>query len=217
MPPERVSALFREFRARWLAGDWPDAAEYLARAGEEADDLALMLELLLAQPVPEPAPEEARAYVEALTRGESPLLELRRRRGLRRQAVEEFLVERFRIDPARRPKLKQRYHELESGLLAPERLSARLLEGLSELFGARVRDLVTWRAPELGAEPAYFRAPATPPLEGAASPLRAEAEDEVDRLFFGGAPPRRRDRSHPGSFEPAPIGVQPARLRWLAP
>ncbi len=185
--PEDAVALFREFRARWLAGNWPDATDYLERAGGEADDLALMLELFLSRPLPAPAPDEARVYIDALARGESPLLELRRRRGIRREAVEDFLLERFQLDPGRRARLKRRYHELESGLLEPERLSGRLIEALSELFAANVRSLVTWRPPELRAEPAYFRAAAAPAASVPPSPVPDDEEDEIDRLFLGGA------------------------------
>src|SRR5437879_1847384 len=125
---ESVFALFDEYRSRFAAGEWPEAGSYLARAGEAADDLALLIDAYLVRAEPPAAREDARALVDAWAQGDSPLLELRTRQGLARAGVVSFLLERFGFDAGKREKVARYYHELESGFLDAARLDRRLVD-----------------------------------------------------------------------------------------
>lgn len=182
-------SLFEEYVAGYEQGEPPDLRAMLERAGEEGkEELATLVDTWL-QIVPAPEPdEEAIAVARAWIAGEPPLLELRRRRSLTREAVVDALLARFGIAAAKRERVARYYHEIESGLRAPA--DERLLAALSELLGSRVRELVAWRPPVIapGAEPAYYRAQeAMPaPAQAVALPPTASAEldeDEVDALF----------------------------------
>src|SRR4029453_15441354 len=84
--------LFDDYAARFARGERPDTREYLARAGEDATQLAALIDRY-----PESVPalgssEEAQALPEAWLEGEPPLLALRTKRGLRRDAVVNALM-----------------------------------------------------------------------------------------------------------------------------
>ena len=119
--------------------------------------------------------------MQAWAAGEPPLLALRVRRGLKREQVVDALIERFRLDRGQREKVRRYYHELESGLLRPSR---RLLDGLEEILGTRVTDLIGLKPRPLQAAPAYYRDDVLVLAERSAAPApAAEPEDEIDRLF----------------------------------
>jgi hypothetical protein len=132
--------------------------------------------------MPEP---EAVALMEAWIAGEPPLLELRRRRGHRREAVVEAILGALGIDPAKRGKVAGHYHRLESGLLDTRRVDRRVLDAIASAIGATVDEVLAWAAPPRGAAPegVYLR-PAAAPLAGAvALSARVAEPDEVDVLF----------------------------------
>ena len=190
---EDVLDLLEEFARRFAAGERPDAREYLARAGEGAPRLAALLERFAVSAVPPDPDEDQVAALRAWLGGEPPLLELRRRRGLRREAVVDALVRSLALDPAKRDRVAGYYHRLETGQLAPERVDRRVFAALAGALRARVEDLLPWPAPPPHAEPAYFRAAGEPPAEEQAAlplplpPQPGPAEpDEIDRLFTGG-------------------------------
>lgn len=169
--------LFEEYAARFARGEHPDLREYMGRAGEGADGLARLIDafLIRAEP-PEPSPE-AVAAIEAWL----PLVQVRARRGLKRDQVVDALIERFKLDRGKREKVRRYYHQLESGLLQPSR---RLVEGLEEILGTRVSDLIDLKPRPLAAATAYFRADETVSADAVAVPASAaEPEDEIDRLF----------------------------------
>ena len=183
---EDVLALFDEYAARYARGERPDARDYLRRAGEGADELAGLLErYVTAAPPPEPS-EDAVAALAAWLGGEPPLLELRRRRGLRREAVVTALVRLLGLDPAKREKIAGYYHQLETGQLEVERVDRRLFAALAETLKARVEDVLAWPAPAPRAQAAYYRAPGEP-AAAAPPPTTAEPQewDEIDELFRG--------------------------------
>ena len=184
---DEIMKLFDDYATRFARGERPDVRMYLARAGDGADELGRLIDgFLAAAPPPAPA-EEAIAVAEAWLAGEPPILELRTRRGLRRDEVVDHLIAALGLDGRKRTKVKRYYHELEGGLLDPRQVDRRVLESLAETLRARVADLLAWRPQPLGAEAAYFRtdvlvedalnAPA------AAAPPAAEEPDEIDRLF----------------------------------
>ena len=177
--PEDVVSLFEEYTASFERGHPPDLRALLERAGDGRDELAALVDTWLqVAPAPEPD-EEAIALAQAWIAGEPPILELRRRRGLRRADVVERLIERFSLDRAKEAKVGRYYHEVETGQLRP---SPRIREALQAIFG---RALPDWHVRPLEAEIAYRQSDAA--LPAAAPSMIAEPEpwDEIDELFRG--------------------------------
>jgi hypothetical protein len=172
--------LFDEWAARFARGERPDLREYLARAGEGQDELAALADAWLARMEPPEPDEDAVALAQAWIDGEPPILELRRRCGLKRDQVVDFLIERFRLDPSKRGKVKRYYHQVETGELVPA--DEGLVAALADLLRARAADLFARPRP-LGSAPAalYYRASPTG-VAKLAAPMQAE-EDGIDRLF----------------------------------
>ena len=189
MNEAQVALLFDEFATSYLRGERPDVREYLERAGGEREELGQMLDRFLeAAPAREPSEEEIVA-VQARLEQQPPLLVLRLRRALGRQAIVDALVARLGLDPAKSGKVGGYYADLEVGILDPEPVDRRVWDVLAEVLKANVRALAG-SAPE---------PPAAPPLPrttgsrrsaveaqrvGATRPERAEPDD-VDRLFLG--------------------------------
>lgn len=189
-----VLRLLDDFAARYARGERPDARDYLAHAGEDADELAALLERFLALRSPPRPATETVELMRSWRAGEPPLLELRRRRGLRRSAVVDGLVRILGLRPEQRAKVAGYYHELESGLLDAGRVDRRVFAALAETLGARLEDILPW-SPPLRAGGVYHRlaepASTPPPAAKPASPpppaeRGEEGWDEVDRLFRGG-------------------------------
>lgn len=180
--------LFDEFAASFSGGNDPDLREFMARAGDEAAVLAQLVDSFLsgAEP-PAPAPERVE-LMRAWVRGEPPLLELRKRRRLRRQELVKRLTELLGLTPDREPRVAFHYHRLESGLLEPRSVDRRVWDALRQALGADVQAIAAWRPAPIEAAPAYR---AGGPVE-VYSQLRPESsaaapEDaEVDRLFLSG-------------------------------
>jgi hypothetical protein len=187
---EDVVRLFDEFAARFARGERPDAREYLERAGEGREELAGMLDRFVSlRPPPEPD-EEAVAAMRAWIVGEPPLLRLRRDRGVGREQVVDALVGELTLDPGKREKVADYYHDLEAGLLEPARVDRRVLRVVAGALRARLEDILPWPGRPLGAQGAFYRLPprAAPPQAGVpgAPAGRAGREwDEVDELFCG--------------------------------
>jgi hypothetical protein len=180
-----VEQLFDEYARAYARGERPQAREYLARAGVDADALAHLIDrYLLAAPAPV-VDEQTVELFAAWQAAESPLLRLRTAQGVKRDIVVSTLVQRLGLDPKKSAKIKRYYHQLESGLLDSERVDRRVFEVLAETLGARAADLVAWRPrPPTSATTAYARAMEAPARFTA--PVAApEPEDEVDRLFHG--------------------------------
>jgi hypothetical protein len=185
--PERVDELFDEYAAAYVRGERPAASEFLARAGGEADELAGLIDAFLAR-APAPAPDETTvALFEAWQAGESPLLRLRTARGLKRETVVATIVRALGLNSQKEAKVSRYYHELESGVLDPNRVDRRLWDVLANALGARVGDLAAWRP-----RPMEFQAPAFARTSMTMSSIDAPTapdtaaesqDDEIDRLF----------------------------------
>jgi hypothetical protein len=184
---DEVFRLFDEYAARFARGERPDAQQYLAQAGDRRDELAGLIDRFL-EGAPATTPdEERRAMAQAWLEGEPPLLALRNRRGVGRETVVAMLVSELDLNPEKRSKVERYYHQLETGLLDPRRVSRRIFEVLSETLRATLADVRGWRQPPLRADVVYLRAtePAAP------APLRElrdepEERDEIDALFLEG-------------------------------
>ena len=185
---DEVMRLFDDFAARFARGERPDAREYLAQARDGADELAALIDRFLETVPPPPPDEDALVAVEAWLAGEPPLLELRKRRGVKVDGVVDALVDQLSLDRAKRAKVKRYYQQLETGLLDPARVSGRVFDALSETLHARVRDALTWRPRPSALEGTYLRADAMADVRmlahGPAAPELAE-RDEIDKLFTG--------------------------------
>ncbi|HYY04302.1 MAG TPA: hypothetical protein VE736_10490 [Gaiellaceae bacterium] len=181
---EDVRELFAEYADSYVRGDHPQARDFLARAGEEADELAALLETFLAA-APPPAPDpDTLAVVEAWAEGEPPLVHLRASRGVRVDDVVDAIVEDAGVAADKRAKVKGYYQRLEQGLLDPTGVSETVWNVVRRFVGPISDAAVGWRAHPVTAEPAYFRAASSPMALGLRPPAQPEAErDEVDELF----------------------------------
>jgi hypothetical protein len=184
-----VDELFAEYADAFARGDRPSSADYLARAGEGANELASLLDRFVAG-APAPRPTEAEtAWMDAWLRGEPPLLELRVRRGLKRDQVVDALVGALGVPHALREKVARYYHELESGLLDAARVDRRVWDALANVMRSPLTQTAAWRpGMRQQAVAAFYRADETAapaPAAPAAQPAPPEP-DEVDRLFTGG-------------------------------
>jgi hypothetical protein len=185
--PEQVTDLFAEFADAYACGEHPRAEEYLARAGEQADELALLLDRFVrAAPAREPDPATL-ALTEAALTGEPPLVTLRANQRIRVDDVVDALVEQLELDMPNRAKLKGYYQRLEGGLLEPSGVSRRVWDVLKGVIGPRTEELAAWEPRPAVAGAVYLRAaePAAAPPFSLAKQKR-EKPDEIDRLFLGG-------------------------------
>jgi hypothetical protein len=184
---DEVFALFDEYAVRRARGERPDVRDYLARAGEGADELRELIDrLAVAAPPLEPSEDEA-AAVQAWLAGEPPLLELRTRRGIKRAQIVDALVERLRLEPGKREKVAGYVHRAETGLLDPGGVDPRVWEVWGEVVRARVADVLGLRPRRVEAAQAMYRV--TDRAAFALKPAESEAEierDDIDDLFLGG-------------------------------
>jgi hypothetical protein len=193
MSQASLELLFDEFATSYLRGEQPDVGSYLERAGAEREELGRLLDRFLeAVPAREPSEEEI-VVMQARLEQQPPILVLRLRRALRREAVVEALVAKLGLDPAKSGKVGGYYADLEVGILDPEPVDRRVWDVLAEVLKANVRALAGLRPeppPPLAA--AYHREPTMTlretMLAGSrpVSPTPAEP-DEIDRLFTANA------------------------------
>jgi len=186
-----MELLFDEFATRYVRGERPDVRDYLERAGSEREELGRLIDRFLeAVPAREPTEEEI-VLMQAQLEADPPLLVLRRRRKLTREAVVDALMKRLGLDPRKRDKVGGYYHDLEVGNLDPEPVDRRVWDVLADVLEANVRGLAVFRPEPPGmTASAYMREPTgmQAKLEHVpASPAEpvAEEPDEIDALFLG--------------------------------
>jgi len=191
-----VAHLFDEWAAALARGERPDPLSFIHRAGSGADDLATMMDRYLrARPRGEPDPETVE-LARAWAAGEAPLVQLRARRGVRRDEVVDAVMAEFALAAEKRPVVKRYYHRLESGLLDPARVSQRLLELLTRVLGASAASIAAWRPRPVDVSPAFraagaaLRAPdaLADSARAPSAPSRPveQDDDEVRALFISG-------------------------------
>jgi len=195
MSEHALEQLFDEFAQAYLRGEGPDVSAYLARAGDERDDLGDLIDRFLQAVPAQPPTEEEIVLMQARLEQEPPLLLLRIRRKLSREAVVDVLLRTLGLDPAKREKVDGYYHQLETGLLDPEPVDRTVWEALSDLLRANVRPLAGLRSePPPALHARYFRADAPARFESTADKIdefrsepgpEREEPDEVDVLFRG--------------------------------
>ncbi len=193
MTEAQMELLFDEFATRYVRGERPDVGDYLERAGSEREQLGRLIDRFLEAVPARPPTEEEVVLMQSRLEAEPPLLLLRLRRKLSREAVADALVKRLGLDPAKSDKVGGYYHDLEVGNLDPDPVDRRVWEILSDVLKANVRGLAGVRPePPLAPAAAYMREPTgmQAKLEHApASPAEpdAKAPDEIDGLFTAGA------------------------------
>lgn len=192
-----VDRLFDEFAAAYVRGDQPDIGASLALAGDQADELARLIDAFLrVAPAPEPRDDDV-AVMHARLGGEPGLLALRKRRARRVDDVVSDLAERLDVEDL--PRLKRYYQRLESGTLDPGPVDQRVWDALRELFVTNVRAIVRPVTTPTGESAmAYYRrtGEAGPHLQMSTRSARLDERvvqveaakperDELDRLFLG--------------------------------
>lgn len=187
MPPNAVDELFADYAAALARGERPRTAEYLDRAGRGADELATMIERFLQAAPRRSATAEDSALLGAWLQNEPPILELRRRQGLKRATVVDALLGLLGVAESSRKRLADAYHELETGQLDPAGVDQQVWSALTEILKANVGELAGWRPSPLAASPAFrLSSPETSVESRAAIRHHHElAADEIDRLFRG--------------------------------
>ncbi|MCB0882787.1 MAG: hypothetical protein KDC33_11305 [Thermoleophilia bacterium] len=185
-----VNALFDEFAIRRARGERPDIDDYLDRAGDAAAELADLIEgLLMSAPTPAPAPEDA-VIVRALLAGQPPIQALRAAKGVRREAVVDRLRRALGTPERLRDRLRDRYHDLEAGLVDVRAVDRRVIDAVAGALGMAASDLPAWRLGPAGEQAEYAMARSALPVErfdvpdvaGHSPPPDPEAA-ELDRLF----------------------------------
>jgi hypothetical protein len=194
-PTVTVEVLFDEFATSYRRGEHPDVRAYLERAGAERDDLSRLLDAFLqAVPAREPTEEEV-VLLQARLEQQPPLLLLRLRRALTRDAIVDAIVATLGLDPAKREKVEGYYHRLETGLLEPSGVNRQVWDALGEFLHANAQALAGLRPPPRAAPAtAYLREAdylsaydGIDRLSMPAEPSPEEPEpDEIDRLFTAG-------------------------------
>ena len=190
-----VLALLEEFAARRARGERPDPLDYLRRAGDDADALAGQIDRLVQSlPPPPPAADDV-ARLRALIEADPPLLSLRLAQRVRVQEVVDALMAALALPAEAAGRVRERYHELEAGLLDPARLDARLRVALAAALGV-VEDALPRTPPSSAAAVPGGMAPMGRRRtqvdlgsryaiqgHGPEPPSDPAAEAEVDRLF----------------------------------
>ena len=152
-------------------------------------ELARLVDAFLAGSEPPPPDRERVELMRAWVRGEPPLLELRKSRGLKREELVSRLTKLLGLKPDLERKVGRYYHELEAGLLGRAASIGASGTRLQTLLGTDVRSLARWRPPPPARPSAVMyrlHDMAAPAAAFSRKFSRVEEEDEVDRLFRSG-------------------------------
>jgi len=187
-----LDQIVEEFRTAYLAGERPDVADLISRAPEaDRDELGRRIRMVLAEePPPDPAPETL-VMVQAMLRGEQPLIALRGSKGLTRDAVVRQLCQRLGMSPDKESRVAEYYHDLETGQLPLAGIRDRVFDALASALGvARSSLMLQGPGPsdrEAGVT-AFARQAGPDDLLSQPIPLMSPSgqPDEVDDLFTGG-------------------------------
>ncbi len=185
---DSLMRLFDEFAAAHAAGRDPDVLAFLDRAGADADRFADLADRYLqTAPLGDADPLE-RALVESRVRGEPARLVPRRDLRLRVDDVVDRRRDALALPAQATGVLQRRYQELETGLLAPDRVKASVWTALRGVFGGDVRYLTGPRQPPAAASAGalFARLREVEPGEAPAAPAPGEPDEAtalVDELF----------------------------------
>jgi hypothetical protein len=209
MANKTLDVLLNEFVDAWNSGDRPQVDDYVSRAPEgQGDELAGLIGAFLeVAPTPPYTPEQLdELRADPTVRQISGLIDspsglwpsllprLRTRAQLTRDQVVERLAKALGVQ-GREPKVKDYYHQMESGRLDPQGVSSRVLESLAGIFKVSVGEIEAAGdfpfEPGGATSPAYMRSyslgevAASEGVDFQAGSAGAQ-QDEVDELFLGG-------------------------------
>lgn len=176
--------LFQEYADAYASGERPLGREYVERAPAwEQDRVAGLIDRFLMTVPRLAATGEDLAQLDAwLT--EPPLLELRRRRGLRVNEIVDALVSALALDGSKRLKVKRYYQQLEGGVLDPRGVTQAVWDALASVL-QEPPTLPLWHP----ARPLRsLSTSARTPMHVRGSFLRQrhrKKQDDVDELFTG--------------------------------
>jgi hypothetical protein len=179
-----VEKLFDEFAAEHARGDRPDVGAYLDRAGEQADELGLLIDRYLQAVPAQPPDEETILLLQARVDRVQPLVAARVRRGLKLRELAERLRDALGLGLGLHGRVEEAYSDLERGQLDAGRVDERVWNALRELLDLDARRLAAGSTPAPAGGAVYTRLgdrgwePAATPPAGS-----ARESDEVDRLF----------------------------------
>ena len=196
MSPE-LETLLDELVRRHARGEPLDVEGTLRRAGDEADELAPLIEAFLARaPRRGPTPASLR-FVQSLD--DPPMLRARVAKALKVDDVVDAIVAECELAPEARPRVRRYYQQLEGGILDPTRVAASVWDAITGLLG-RSRALLSAPAGPAPAAAPMYRADASFDSAGATrDALRGRAAVPARRGRR--ALPRRARRD-----EPRPVG-----------
>jgi hypothetical protein len=182
---EDVRALFVDYATAYVRGEQPHARDYLARAGDGADELGRLLEAFVGTAPRPQADADTVALVSAWAEHEPPLIHLRASRGVRVDEVVDAIVEETGLATADAPKVKSYYQRLEQGRLEASGVSERVWKVLRRLIGPAAATAPAWTARPPAPQAAFYRAQIQIPAADAAMAreLLPPERDEVDDLF----------------------------------
>ena len=185
MSPE-LETLLDELVRRHARGEPLDVEGTLRRAGDEADELAPLIEAFLVRaPRRGPTPASLR-FVQSLD--DPPMLRARVAKALKVDDVVDAIVAECELAPEARPRVRRYYQQLEGGILDPTRVAASVWDVLTGLLG-RSRALLSAPAGPAPAAAPMYRTHASFDLQERLVTLSAaeppSPPDEVDALFLG--------------------------------
>jgi hypothetical protein len=184
MTSRTVETLFDEFATQYARGERPDIRAYLERAGNQADQLGLLIDRYLQAVPAQPPDEETVVLMEARLDHVPPLAAARTRRGLKVRELSDRLRDALGLGEPLGDRVEDAYSELERGQLDTARVDERVWEALRTLLGLDARRLA-FGLRSSTAPLAYYReaAPAAEAFNSAQVERPSRAPDEVDRLF----------------------------------
>src|SRR6478735_1681762 len=178
-----VATLPDELVRRHARGEPLDVEGTLRRAGDDADELAPLIEAFLARaPRRGPTPASLR-FVQSLD--DPPMLRARVAKALKVDDVVDAIVAECELAPEARPRVRRYYQQLEGGILDPTRVAASVWDVLTGLLG-RSRALLSAPAGPAPAAAPMYRTHASFDLQERlvtlSSPEPPSPPDEVDAL-----------------------------------
>jgi hypothetical protein len=181
-----LDTLFDEFAAAHARGESPDVRDYLARAGDDAEELGRLIDRYLQAVPAQPPDQETIVLMQARLEHTDALVAARVRLGLRRRELSDRLRESLGLGEALGDRVEAAYSELERGQLDPGRVDGRVWDALRKVLGLDALRLARSAGPAAASVP-FYRLPDVP-AAAAASPAQLDAReepvrDEVDRLF----------------------------------
>lgn len=188
-----IDDLVAEYRRAYVAGERPEVRDFIEQADEpHREELGRRIRLVLAEEdPPDPAPETL-LMVQAMLRGQPPLLELRTSKGMTRDEVVTKLRGELGLEATSEPRVAVYYHELESGQLPLAGIRDRVFEAVAKVMGvARASLMLKGPDPTGGtgngmARAVFARGTPGGPVELDALAALPGEPDEVDDLFTGG-------------------------------